>query len=250
MPILHLMGGPAAEAPTSPDSVIRASDAERDEAVDQLKEEFVAGRLSQETFLQRMHSALDAQHREELPPLLADLPHGTRRAGLLGRLRAGIGGITAPARDALASAAATAADARYAVGSAIRGMSRGSAPLDRYGVAPSAPRPSEGKPVPLLFPRGARSAFTIGRDIACDMFIGDMTVSRVHAKLERARGGWLVTDLASTNGTRVNGWRVRDPVPVRAGDRVRFGEAEFILHGAEGTQVPPQPPGTAAQDRP
>jgi hypothetical protein len=233
------MGGSAAEAPTSPDVVVRASDAERDEAVDQLKEEFVAGRLSQETFLQRMHSALDAQHREELPPLLADLPHGAGRASLLGRLRAGIGGITAPARDALASAAAATADARYAVGSAIRGLSRGPAVPGRYRAAPpSAPRPVRVTPAPLLFPRGAGSVFTIGRDIACDLSIGDMTVSRVHAKLERCRGGWLVTDLASTNGTRVNGWRVRDPVPVREGDRVRFGEAEFIV------QASPQVPGT------
>jgi Domain of unknown function (DUF1707)/FHA domain len=237
------MGGSAAEAPTSPD-VVRASDAERDEAVDQLKEQFVAGRLSQETFLQRMHSALDARHRGELPPLLADLPHGARRAGLLSRLRAGIGGITAPARDALASAAA-AADARYAVGSAIRGMSRGSVVPGRYrAAAPSAPSP--GTPAPLLFPRGAGSVFTIGRDIACDMFIGDMTVSRVHAKLERFSGGWLVTDLASTNGTRVNGWRVRDPVPVREGDRVRFGDAEFILQGAEDARGLPQAPGTGS----
>ena len=56
-----------------------------------------------------------------------------------------------------------------------------------------------------------------------------MTVSRVHATLERTADGWLLTDLASTNGTRVNGWRVRGKVPVTAGDVVSFGNATEYL---------------------
>jgi hypothetical protein len=82
---------------------------------------------------------------------------------------------------------------------------------------------------PLAFPRGAGTLFTIGRELDCDLAVSDPTVSRAHAVLERTDGGWLLSDTASTNGTRVNGWRVRDTVPVQAGDTVRFGDAEFTL---------------------
>ena len=71
--------------------------------------------------------------------------------------------------------------------------------------------------------------FTIGRDASCDLAIADMTVSRQHAQLERSTDGWLLSDLESTNGTRVNGWRVRGQVPVKAGDLVSFGSLEVIL---------------------
>ena len=45
--------------------------------------------------------------------------------------------------------------------------------------------------------------------------------------------GWLLSDISSTNGTRVNGWLVRGQVPVRAGDLVSFGNAEYWLSAAE-----------------
>jgi len=86
-----------------------------------------------------------------------------------------------------------------------------------------------GQPAPLQFPRGMGTQFSIGRDAGCDLAIADMTVSRVHARLERTPDGWQLCDLASTNGTRVNGWLVRGQVPVRAGDLVSFGKAEYML---------------------
>src|SRR6202034_1425519 len=65
------------------------------------------------------------------------------------------------------------------------------------------------RPLPLQFPRGSAGQFSIGRDATCDLAIADMTVSRRHATLERTEDGWLLTDLESTNCTRVNGWRGR-----------------------------------------
>jgi pSer/pThr/pTyr-binding forkhead associated (FHA) protein len=90
------------------------------------------------------------------------------------------------------------------------------------------------RPAPLQFPRQEGTLFSIGRDAECDLAIADMTVSRIHARLERTPDGWLLTDLSSTNGTRLNGWRVRGQVPVRAGDLVRFGDVEFWLNAADG----------------
>ena len=81
--------------------------------------------------------------------------------------------------------------------------------------------------------RGAGDSFTVGRSAECDLAIADMTVSRVHATLERTADGWLLTDLSSTNGTRVNGWRARGRVPVTAGDVVSFGNAQYSLRAAD-----------------
>jgi Domain of unknown function (DUF1707)/Inner membrane component of T3SS, cytoplasmic domain len=234
------MAGSAAEAPTTPDAEsvgrVRASDAERDEALARLREEFAAGRLSHDTFLLRLDAVLKARHQADLPPLLADLPAG--QPSLAGRLRAALDRRLRPR----AARAGDPVPGRASAGSAparrlTLGMTRaaGLRPLFRggRGVVPPKPAGPPADPLALRFPRGSGAFFSIGRDVGCDLAIADMTVSRVHARLERTADGWLLTDLASTNGTRVNGWRVRGQVPVTAGDRVSFGNAEYRLSAAE-----------------
>ena len=93
-------------------------------------------------------------------------------------------------------------------------------------------------PALMVFPPGAGTSFTIGRTHDCDLRIADLSVSRLHAQLERGEDGWLVADLGSHNGTRVNGWRIREPVPVRAGDVLQFGSVAFVIHDQQG---PPDP---------
>ena len=197
------MAGSAAETPTQPDAQLpgqmRASDAERDAVVARLTEGFAAGRLSHDTFMYRMSAVLRIRHRADLPALHADLPATPQEPRRPGR------------------AAALLARLRAAWSPAPR------------RTAPSRPAP----PVPLTFPRGAGDSFSIGRAAECDLTIADMTVSRVHATLERTADGWLLTDLSSTNGTRVNGWRARGRVPVKAGDVVSFGNARYSLRAAD-----------------
>lgn len=86
-----------------------------------------------------------------------------------------------------------------------------------------------GWPPVLTLPAGTQPRFTIGRERDCDMTLADETVSRWHASLERAAGGWVLADLGSTNGTRLNGWRVSSPIPVRAGDMVSFGASTYVV---------------------
>lgn len=50
---------------------------------------------------------------------------------------------------------------------------------------------------------------TIGRGIENDFVVPDIRVSRNHAVIEPGRDGWIVRDLQSTNGTYVQGKRVR-----------------------------------------
>jgi pSer/pThr/pTyr-binding forkhead associated (FHA) protein len=54
-------------------------------------------------------------------------------------------------------------------------------------------------------------------------------VSRSHARLNFGPDGWVLTDLGSTNGTRVNGWVVNRPQVVRPGDRVSFGLQAVVI---------------------
>jgi DUF1707 SHOCT-like domain len=63
---------PAPAAPAAP--AIRASDRERDAAVQQLQAAFAEGRLDDQEFDQRMRAALVARTRAELDGVLADLP--------------------------------------------------------------------------------------------------------------------------------------------------------------------------------
>ena len=83
------MGGSTADTPTTPE-FLRVSDADRDHAVNELRSEFVDGRLSHETFVYRMQTALDARNRGQLAKLFTDLP--PRRTRLLARIKAALFG--------------------------------------------------------------------------------------------------------------------------------------------------------------
>ncbi|TMM05422.1 MAG: FHA domain-containing protein [Actinobacteria bacterium] len=91
-------------------------------------------------------------------------------------------------------------------------------------IAPPATRPVA-LPAPPLVP-GDAGPLLIGRSRRCDFVVADPSVSRRHALLLRGRDGWTLYDLGSTNGTRVNGWRVERAV-VQAGDEVELGGATF-----------------------
>jgi hypothetical protein len=216
------MAGSSANTPATPE-FLRASDAERDHAVAELRNEFALGRLSHETFMIRMQTALGAQNRGQLASLFTDLP--PRRTGLSERIRAAWRGLrrqaSRPPPDREAAAVTGFPDRQRA------------ANPPRPGELPPSPWPQPvppaRPPAPLYFPPGSGTRFTIGRTQDCDLRLTDLSVSRTHAELTRGEDGWLLNDLDSHNGTRVNGWLIREPVPVRAGDRVEFGSAVFIM---------------------
>ena len=168
---------------------LRASDEDRERAIELLRHGSVDGRISHETFLQRMDSAMRARRLEELADLVRDLP----------------GPPPEPARR----------PARWARWWSER--------LARAQAAWRAPRLDR-----LSLPRGDR-VFVIGRSPQCDLSILDMTVSWRHAELHRTTAGWVLSDLGSRNGTHVNGWLAGDGFTVQAGDHVRFGTAEFRI---------------------
>jgi len=74
-------------------------------------------------------------------------------------------------------------------------------------------------PFPLT---GAR--VRVGRGRSNDLVMDDASVSRDHAELVSAGGGWKVRDLESTNGVSVNGVKVLER-QLELGDTVAFGTA-------------------------
>lgn len=83
----------------------------------------------------------------------------------------------------------------------------------------------------------------VGADVTCDVVLRDPAVSRKHASVVPAAGGFEVTDLTSRNGTWLDGVRLtRATVPV--GSTLRIGSTTLQLLPAEDTV--PLPPSQAS----
>lgn len=71
---------------------------------------------------------------------------------------------------------------------------------------------------------------TFGRSQGNDVLLrDDVTISRQHARLTFISGQWVIEDLNSFNGVYVNRTRVRRPLALSPGDRVRMGDVEMIF---------------------
>lgn len=69
----------------------------------------------------------------------------------------------------------------------------------------------------------------IGRESTNDIVLPDSSVSRAHARITRDQmGAWSVTDLNSTNGTKVNGQKITTS-PLHFGDQITFGTTIMIF---------------------
>ena len=77
-------------------------------------------------------------------------------------------------------------------------------------------------PLLLVLDRAEHNRLLIGRHPACDVVVGDPSVSRRHAQLTFRDGVWVLRDLASTNGTTVNGERV-GRITLYTGDIIALG---------------------------
>jgi hypothetical protein len=85
----------------------------------------------------------------------------------------------------------------------------------------------------LVLPDGRRVSvgtepLVIGRLPECGIVLQDSNVSRRHAELRRDGEGVVLTDLGSTNGTRVNGTPVREQI-LHHGDEVNVGSTRLIF---------------------
>lgn len=75
-----------------------------------------------------------------------------------------------------------------------------------------------------MSPTGFPGDFRIGRGDTCDLVLASSEVSSLHLLVRRLPDGALVIeDAGSTNGTTLNGHRLRHPVRVNPGDPVALG---------------------------
>jgi Protein of unknown function (DUF3662)/FHA domain len=73
---------------------------------------------------------------------------------------------------------------------------------------------------------------TIGRADDNGLVLVDARASRHHARLIARDGLLILTDLGSTNGTRVNGDAIRE-LPVGAGDEIRIGDSVIRVEAVD-----------------
>ena len=76
---------------------------------------------------------------------------------------------------------------------------------------------SDGRRVPI-----GEDPVSIGRLPECDIVLSDANVSRRHAEVRRRGNDFVVVDLGSTNGTRVNGAGIRER-QLTDGDEITLG---------------------------
>lgn len=69
----------------------------------------------------------------------------------------------------------------------------------------------------------------IGRHPECSLQLDIARISRRHAQIDRHDGGFLVTDLDSTNGTYINHRRIEAPMPIGNGDVLHLADHELRL---------------------
>jgi adenylate cyclase len=93
-----------------------------------------------------------------------------------------------------------------------------------------------GDPVPLL-----KKKLLVGRRDSCDIALRFPNVSSRHCELEFLDGYWLVRDLGSSNGTKVNGVRVRSKW-VLPGDELAVARHRFKVDYNVAPDAPPPPP--------
>lgn len=70
---------------------------------------------------------------------------------------------------------------------------------------------------------------SIGRGLDCPILIESLGASRLHAKLHASADMLTIEDAGSTNGTFVNGQRVKLSRDLEHGDRILIGSAEFVV---------------------
>lgn len=70
---------------------------------------------------------------------------------------------------------------------------------------------------------------TIGRTDDNFILLSDTSISRRHAVIHRRGDVYLAEDRGSSNGTRVNDRDINQPVELAPGDRVEFGNLEFLF---------------------
>lgn len=81
-----------------------------------------------------------------------------------------------------------------------------------------------GDSIPLI-----RDKMTLGRRESCDVCLRFPNISGLHCELSFRDGYWYLRDLNSTNGVKVNGFRVQQKL-LHPGDELSIGKRKYKIH--------------------
>ena len=95
------------------------------------------------------------------------------------------------------------------------------------------------------------AGLTVGRSKGADVVISLLGLSRKHARITKAKGGFVVEDLGSQNGTWVNNQRIAESQKLQHGDLLNFYDygVLFLEDGAVGVALPAVGPAPRADDQ-
>ncbi len=80
----------------------------------------------------------------------------------------------------------------------------------------------------------------LGRDLSAEVRISDDEASREHAEILKEGDNWVLKDLGSRNGTKVNGTKIEGTYTLKAKDVVRIGKTELQYMDGGEEEVPPK----------
>jgi pSer/pThr/pTyr-binding forkhead associated (FHA) protein len=138
---------------------------------------------------------------------------------------------------------------------APRGLSPGPGPVSAAAERPARPLPwPDAPPLPvdglvlrvMAGPGEGRrvrlsgASCTIGRELDNALPLVDAKVSRYHAQITRVEDAWVLVDLGSTNGTRLNGIHITR-AGLAAGDYLYFGDTAVAVESAAGLTLASEP---------
>ena len=71
--------------------------------------------------------------------------------------------------------------------------------------------------------------FLIGRGADCGLRLAQSAISRHHCMIRLQGGETTLLDLGSSNGTYLNGARVRSQTPLHSGDEIKIGSVRLLV---------------------
>ena len=73
------------------------------------------------------------------------------------------------------------------------------------------------------------SSIIVGRSNICDVFIDDAKMSRQHFVIENSNGALFITDLQSSNGTKINNIKISNKHKLNVNDKISAGLTDIII---------------------
>lgn len=85
----------------------------------------------------------------------------------------------------------------------------------------------------------------LGRNRTNDIVLHDQHASRYHAEIYHEGSSWYLRDLNTTNGTKINGGKIKEPTVLTHGDLLGIGQVRLrfscpIISGEHAVRTPPE----------